>query len=834
MFRPSFLSIAAWRVAPEVDVSGSRGVLRALRRSVLWIVGALAGIASTVVVLSRTTAETSAWVSHSQQVTRLAQRALRLSIDRETGLRGFLLTGREESLAPAIAARAELPLLRDSLLALTADNPVQQERVRAGSDALARWDRDFATPSERAMRAGQPVAMLPLAGKALFDDVRAPYEALLAAERQLYEVRRQRDERVERIALLAVLAELLVLLAVFVHLGMRLSAQTRRLLEQQTLLEDQATELEEQAAELELQMEEAQALAEQLEASNQELLGAATETARARDALAAEREFLHAALESMTDGIVACDAEARLTVFNRAARELLATTPLAVPAEQWSAHYALFCADGVTPLAPEQIPLARALRGERVRDAEIVIRPAGTEARNVLINGQPMLGAQGQLLGAVVAMQNVTARRGLESQLRQAQKMEAVGRLAGGVAHDFNNLLTVITSYAGFLLKELEPASPRRADVQEIRDAAERAANLTRQLLAFSRQQVLAPSHLDLTDVVRGVEGMLTRLLGADVHLRTELTGDVASCFADPGQLEQVVMNLAVNARDAMPDGGQLTIEVTNVTVDAALASKRDGLTPGAYVLLAVSDTGVGMDDATQAQIFEPFFTTKELGSGTGLGLSTVYGIVKQSGGAVTVYSVPGAGTTFKVYLPAHARDARRGAGSGVTHQQSAPGGSDSPPATGVVLVVDDDSAVRAVVRRTLAHRGYSVLESGNGAEALGILADRRQPVDLVVSDVTMPLLGGVQLLQQLSVVRPGTRALLMSGFTADALVRRGTLPAGVAFLSKPFTEEALVAAVAATLEGAALHRRTPVRPIPSMSGEGGGRSARPPRRPQR
>jgi PAS domain S-box-containing protein len=438
--------------------------------------------------------------------------------------------------------------------------------------------------------------------------------------------------------------------------------------------------------------------------------------------------------------------------------------------------------------------------------------------------------------GIVVNSQDVTEQRVLEAQLRQAQKMEAVGQLAGGIAHDFNNLLTVIGSYSEFVLADLPTDSRLRADVEEIRGAASRAANLTRQLLAFSRQQVLAPRVIDVGLVVRGMEDMLSRVLGADVHLRARLAPDVATCFADPGQLEQVLMNLVVNARDAMPDGGQLTIEVANVSVDAATAERRDRVAPGDYVMLAVSDTGVGMDEETRARIFEPFFTTKEVGQGTGLGLSTAYGIVKQSGGAITVYSVPGEGTTFKVFLPVRGELAEDAPGADAFDLRVSPLGAGHAGAVAegaVVLVVDDEAWVRDVVDRTLVRHGFSVLQAINGPDALAIMEDRTQRVDLVISDMTMPVLRGTQLLQHLAELRPGTRAVLMSGFTADALLRRGTLPPGVAFLGKPFTQHSLLAAVAEALLAPST-RRTPVA-LPSMDAHARGTYAsRPPRQDHR
>jgi two-component system, cell cycle sensor histidine kinase and response regulator CckA len=404
----------------------------------------------------------------------------------------------------------------------------------------------------------------------------------------------------------------------------------------------------------------------------------------------------------------------------------------------------------------------------------------------------PVRDAKGSVTRFLALKEDVTEQRSLEHQLRQAQKMEAVGRLAGGVAHDFNNVLTAIFGYADLVADEFPADSPQRADVAEIRKAAHRAAGLTRQLLAFSRQQILEPVVLSLNDLVEDIDKMITRLVGEDVELRLALTPDAGNVRADPGQLQQVIMNLVVNARDAMPTGGKLLIETANADLSEQYAELHQPVVPGRYVLLAVSDTGMGMSAETRARIFEPFFTTKEKGKGTGLGLSTVYGIVKQSGGYVWVYSEPGRGTTFKVYLPRV---------DAAAEEPLRPREGGTIAGTETILLAEDDDMLRPLAKGLLEKLGYKVLEARNAEEALATARDRSGPIHLLVADVVMPGRSGRELARQLAETRPATKVLYVSGYTDDAIVHHGMLEPGLHFLQKPFTPAVLARKVREVLD---------------------------------
>jgi len=632
--------------------------------------------------------------------------------------------------------------------------------------------------------------------------------------------------------------------------------------------------------------------------------------------------FRNLLLENLAEGVVAADASGRLTLFNRVAREWHGVdADASLDPTTWAHQYALFEADGTTPLTADTIPLARAIRGETVREAAMSIVRPGHPPRIVVASGGPLLDDDGRQIGAIIIMHDETAQRSAEAALMlritaldaaadaivitdrdgvvewanaaftaltgygledaagknprtllrsgvqsrefyadmwktilegkvwrgelvnkrrdgtlypesltitpvrdglgeirhfiamkrdltedralrenllQAQKMESVGRLAGGVAHDFNNLLTVINGSTELALGHVPDDSPAHEDLLDIRRAAERAAALTRQLLAFSRRQILRRHLVDLPALIGDLSKMLQRLIGEDVELRTELAAGAGRVLADAGQLEQVVMNLVVNARDAMPDGGTLTLSTEDVVLDQAATGQHDDMAPGRYVRFTVRDTGVGMDASLRARIFEPFFTTKGPGQGTGLGLSTVYGIIRQSGGDVQVESVPGQGTAFHVYLPfAPADDEHASVAPPAAKPMSAE--ASAGELRGTILVVDDEPILRNLAVKILSRSGYTALAAGEAEEAIAIF-EQHPEITLLLTDVVMPGLSGPALAKELTSRRPDLKVIFASGYTDDMVLRHGVDGATMEFLAKPYTFKELVARVEASM----------------------------------
>lgn len=520
-----------------------------------------------------------------------------------------------------------------------------------------------------------------------------------------------------------------------------------------------------------------------------------SERRRAEEVVRASDQRFRDLVENANDIIFTCDMLGNITSLNRAGERVTGYT-----AEE---ALKMNIAQAVSPddIAKVRHMLSRKRAADvaTMYDLELITKSGGRAA--VEISSRAIL-KDGEAVGVQGIARDITDRKRMEddlrasqAQLQQSQRLEAVGQLAGGVAHDFNNLLTAIIGYSDFALRKMRANNPIRRDIEEIKKAANRAASLTRQLLAFSRKQILKPEILDLNLVVGDMHKMLERLIGEDIDLVTTLGSDADPVKADRGQLEQIIMNLVVNARDAMPFGGSVTIETANVVFDEAYTAAHVPVKPGKYAMLAVSDSGLGMDANTQLHIFEPFFTTKELGKGTGLGLSTVYGIVKQSGGFIWVYSELNVGTTFKIYLPSLTE----------LHfdQELMSIDTAERSETGTVLLVEDDPLVRNVALRALESAGYKVLESGNGHGALAMAHSCDDEIDLLITDVVMPLMGGRELAQELSALHPKTSILFMSGYTDDAVVRHGIMDKDIEYLQKPFTPESLVRRVSEVLRDA-------------------------------
>jgi PAS domain S-box-containing protein len=519
-----------------------------------------------------------------------------------------------------------------------------------------------------------------------------------------------------------------------------------------------------------------------------------SERKQAEEELRRQLDFNEALTTGLGEGVYAVDARGRLTFMNPAAEVALGWKQAELLGQD--AHEVIHFqnAEGTRTLA-DDCPLQRTLKsGDSINIEDDVFTRKDGKMFHVSISSSPIV-TSAQRVGAVLAFRDVTERRALEEELRQSQKMEAVGRLAGGIAHDFNNLLTVINGYSELTLRHQPLDQALARNVGEIKKAGQRAASLTRQLLAFSRKQVLEPRILDLNTVISDLKTMLQRLIGEDIDLRTVHQPGLLRVNADPGQIEQVIMNLVINARDAMPDGGRLTIETENVILSDEYVRHHLGVKPGPYAMVAISDDGSGMDDETKVRLFEPFYTTKDLDKGTGLGLSTVYGIVKQSMGNIWVYSEKGLGTTFKVYLPSvHAE---------VEDEQPIQTTQPAAPVSETILLVEDDETVRTLTRMNLEEAGYKVLQAANGDEALPICEQYSEAIHLLLTDVVMPGMSGRVVANCLKNLHPEMIVLYMSGYTADAIVHRGVLNAGVNFIAKPFATTALTRKVRELLDAA-------------------------------
>jgi PAS domain S-box-containing protein len=512
-----------------------------------------------------------------------------------------------------------------------------------------------------------------------------------------------------------------------------------------------------------------------------------TERSRARETLRRREEYFRSLIENTSDIILIQNANGTIRYISPAVEKVLGYKPRDLIGKRASEFIHPEDTQNLADILADiiQRPGETVVSDFRIRHRDGTWRTVEGVGKNLL--NYPAVE------GFVASLRDITERRQLEVQLRQSQRLQAVGKLAGGVAHDFNNLLTAITGYCDLLLNRAGPNSPLRKEILEIQKAGERASTLTHQLLAFSRKQVLQPKVLNLNTVVAEMHNMLRRLIGEDMDLATILSPDLGLVKADPGQIEQVIMNLAVNARDAMPQGGKLTIETANANLGEVYGHQHQAVQPGPYVMLAVSDTGCGMDTKTQSYIFEPFFTTKELGKGTGLGLSTVYGIVKQSGGYIWVYSELGRGTTFRIYLP-RVEDT-------IAKPESTAVRAGPTRGTETILVVEDEDGVRGLVCEILRESGYTVLDVRHSTDALSLCEKHQGRIHLMITDVVMPGMGGRELAERLTHLRPELKVLYMSGYTENAIVHHGVLDEGTAFLQKPFMPDILARKVRDVLD---------------------------------
>jgi len=708
------------------------------------------GIVSFLAIRSLVTNSDS--VSHTQMVLAHAARVGSLLADAETGQRGFLVTGDPIFLEPYTTTSGSVRTEVDSLRLLTHDNARQSARVdrlqSLAAERLAILDDGIQARRRGGIASGSQW-LLNDRGRRIMDDVRATLAAIRLEEEILL---RQRDEAARASAVFAtsliIIGSIAALLAVGLASGMVRRDLSRR-------------------AEVEEALREARDRLEQ----------------RVNERTAE----LTAVIETSPLAISAIDSQGNILLWNRAAERMFGWTReemIGKPYQQTDGGDRRIYRDVFERVAKGGPVIGYETRGKK-KDGTTI---------DVAIYSAPLSRNDGDSSGVLAVIADLTEQKRLQDRLRQSQKMEAVGKLAGGIAHDFNNLLTAITGYTDLLFIRL-PGDIGKRELSEIRKASDRAASLTRQLLAFSRQQVLQPKVISVNEVVGNLTSMLSRLIGEDVELVTGLGEGLGRVKADPFQLEQVLMNLAVNARDAMPRGGKLTIETANVILDDHYARSHPDVAPGRYVMIAVSDTGMGMDSETRSRIFEPFFTTKELGKGTGLGLSTVYGIVKQSQGHMWVYSEPGQGATFKVYLP-HFEDAAEPLPLAVPARVV-------PRGWETILAVEDDESLLNLVAEVLRDAGYNVHTALGPKEAFRVLLDHKEGIHMLLTDVVMPGMSGRALADKVAAERPGIRVLYMSGYTDNAIVHHGVLDRGVTFIQKPFTPDTLIHKVREVLDAA-------------------------------
>jgi PAS domain S-box-containing protein len=662
----------------------------------------------------------------------------------------------------------------DSVGDLTADNAMQQARMRSIRELAGQWTR--------AGRAGTAVA------PGLADATESKVREFLAEEQRLYRVRSDRFHEAQTATAVTVAIELAFVALLIVVYSRRIARHVAAANEQQDRLEEQATELEEQALELEVSNHELRETLKRLEIERE----SAAKHERRGERTAA---LLNASLDSAPAAFALVDHDLRYVQVNPRWAELTGVAPAAHIGRRFDD--VSFSKDALGPaldvvarigndsLAPVNVSLS----GHRASDEK-------SDLRHWLLSAAPVSETKDSAGGVAIALLDVSDHTRTTNQLLHVQKMEAIGRLAGGIAHDFNNSLAVINAYASMLTLSHNLDDTDHGRVDEIIEAVQRAAGLTQQLLAFGRRQITQPRRIDVSDVVRGMVPVLTRLIPASIHLETQIGDRQDEVLIDTSQLEQIVLNLVNNAIHAMPDGGHLAIATETVALDDGYAGSHMAVIPGPYVMFTISDSGIGMDETTMSRIFEPFFTTKEAGKGTGLGLASVYAIVKDAGGHTWVYSEPGKGTEFKVYLPIVAgttQAAEERAEAHTLHRED----------FAKLLLVEDDEKLRPAVARLLEQAGYTIVEASNGDSALARLREHGETFDLVITDLVMPGLSGRELSEIIADRYPTLRVLFTSGYTDDGVVRRGMIERGYPFIQKPFTRDQLLGAIDQALTAA-------------------------------
>jgi len=714
----------------------------------------------------------AAWVDHTLVMLHKLSDMRLLIRHAESTARGFALSNDPNFVTEFQAARDRIPAELNELIQASRDNP-QQTRLLEETKPLI--ERRLAVSSERFRleAAGDSAGIAALnarkEGRSAMATINVNFDRMTAEEERLLAIR-SADSRRTRLVLLGIdLAGglLILMLAGLLIRGHRRSSQ-----------------------ELKTSLNASRAENETLEAAVAE---------RTEHLLAAHEELRHSAsvlqstFNSMAEAVLVIDARGTVVLSNAAATRMLRYRP-GMTVNDLREMSAVYAADGVTPVAADGLPAARALRGEPFDGMELVVRPARkAEAVHLVISGAPLRDGSGTISGAALIYHDITAARETERQLQQSQKLDAIGKLTGGVAHDFNNMLTVITGTTETLVAGLADRPEYQSVARLIDDAAERCAELIQHLLAFARKQPLQPRNVEINSAVLDIVKLLRPALGEQIEIETILAQEAITSHIDPSQLANSVLNMAINARDAMPDGGNLLLETRNVVLDEAYAEANADVRPGPYVMLAVSDSGTGMPADVRDKVFEPFFTTKELGKGSGLGLSMVYGFVKQSGGHIKIYSEQGHGTTIRLYLPpAHGRTEAQA-------ETIAPvaGGSET------ILVVEDDALVRNFVIAQLQALGYRTVAAADSRAAL-VHIDGGEPFDLLFTDVILPGgMSGRELADEVTKRRPGLKVLYTSGYTDNSIVHHGRLDQGVLLLTKPYRKGQLAQIVRRALQGA-------------------------------